>query len=262
MTNRVIISGSGAAAGVPVPVKGWGECNPYNAKNVRRRSGILVQMDNTNIQVDTSQDFRCQILDNAIKNLDAVLYTHAHADHISGIDDLRSFTKFNKKSLNIYATAEHIAEIKRRFGYVFTDVKMKEITQRPQLVENIVEYYVPLKVEKTEIIPIAFEEHSVPTCGYIFDGGKLVIIPDYRRIPERTLEYLQKIDVDVMIMPLTEIGEQAYHADININKKYIDIIRPQRVIFTHLSEYCDYDEVMKISPHNAVPAYDNMMIEL
>ena len=260
--DKVVILGSGAAPGVPVAAKGWGECNPHNPKNVRRRAGILVQIGGLNIQIDTSQDFRCQMIDNNIKELDAVLYTHAHADHISGIDDLRSFTKFNKKSLNIYATAEHIAEIKRRFGYVFVDVETREITQRPHLVENIEEYYVPFKVEKTEITPIAFEGHSVPTCGYVFDGGKLVIIPDYKEIPEQTLDYLQKIDVNVMIMPLTEIQEHAYHAGIEINKKYMDIIKPQRVYFTHMGEHCDYDEVMKISPDNAVPAYDNMIIEL
>lgn len=260
--NRVIILGSGAAAGVPVPVKGWGNCNPQNLKNVRRRAGILVQIGDVNIQIDTSQDFRCQMIDNSITNLDGVLYTHAHADHISGIDDLRSFTKYNKKSLNVYATAEHIAEIKKRFGYVFTDVKMQEITQRPQLVENIIEYYKPFSINRTDIMPIAFTGHSVPTCGYVFNSGKLAVIPDYREIPEQTLRYLQKIDVDVMIMPLTEIGEQAYHADMSINEKYIDIIKPRKVIFTHLSEYCDYDEVATISPNNAIPAYDNMIVEL
>ena len=260
--DKVVILGCGAAPGVPVAAKGWGECNPHNSKNVRRRAGILVQIGGLNIQIDTSQDFRCQMIDNNIKELDAVLYTHAHADHVSGVDDLRPFTQLSGRNLNAYATSEHLAEIKRRFGYVFTDVKLKEITQRPQVAENIIEYYKPFSVKGVEICPLLFLGHSVPTCGYVFDSGKLAIIPDYKEIPERTLEYLQKINVNVMIMPLTEIREQAYHAGMEINKKYIDIIKPQRVIFTHMGEHCDYDEVMKISPHNAVPAYDNMMIEL
>lgn len=262
MTDRVIISGSGSASGVPVTVRGWGECNPHNPKNNRRRTGILVQINGANIQIDTSQEFRCQMLDNNISELDAVLYTHAHADHISGVDDLRPFTQYSGRDLNVYATAERLAEIKKRFGYVFTDVKPEEITDRPQLAENVVEYYKPFKVEKTKIMPIAFEGHSVPTCGYVFNDGELAVVPDYKEIPEQTLEYLQKINVNVMIMPLTEIRELAYHAGMEINKKYIDIIKPQKVIFTHMDEHCDYDEVMRISPHNSVPAYDNMMIEL
>lgn len=90
----------------------------------------------------------------------------------------------------------------------------------------------------------------------------LAVASDNNEISEQTLEYLQKINVNVMIMPLTEIRELAYHAGMEINKKYIDIIKPQRVYFIHMGEHCDYDEVMKISPDKAVPAYDNMIIEL
>ena len=260
--DRVIILGSGAAPGVPVVAKGWGKCNPDNPKNTRRRAGLLVEIGNTKIQIDTSQDFRCQMIDNSITDLDAVLYTHAHADHISGIDDLRPITQLRGKGLNVYAAQEHLIEIKKRFGYVFTDVRPKEITQRPQLIENTIEYYKPFDINNVDVMPLAFTGHSVPTCGYVFDNGKLAVIPDYREMPSQTLEYLQKINVNVMIMPLTRIREQEYHAGIETDKKYIDIIKPRKVIFTHMSRYCDYDEVTNISPQGAYPAYDNMTVEL
>lgn len=260
--DRVIILGSGAAPGVPVVAKGWGECNPHNPKNIRRRAGILVEIGCTKIQIDTSQDFRCQMLDNDITKLDAVLYTHSHADHISGIDDIRPITQVSGNGLNAYAIQEHLCEIKKRFGYAFSDVKLKETTLRPQLVENIIEYGKIFKVNDVNVMPISLCGHSIPTCGYVFDNGKLAVIPDYREIPLQTLEYLQKIDVNVMIMPLTEIKEHMYHAGIETNKKYIDIIKPKKVIFTHMGEHCDYDEVMHISPQCAVPAYDNMIVEI
>lgn len=260
--DRVVILGSGSASGVPVVAKGWGKCNPHNPKNIRRRAGILVEIGGTKIQIDTSQDFRCQMLDNAITKLDAVLYTHSHADHISGIDDLRALTKYNDESINIYAIEDHINEIKKRFGYVFADVKLEEITERPKLVENIIEYGKTFKVNNVEIMPISLTGHSVPTSGYVFNKGKLVVIADYRQISEQSMEYLKRIDVNVMIMPLTQIGEQIYHENIDINKKYIDIIKPKKVIFTHMGEHCDYDEVMHISPQCAVPAYDNMIVEI
>ena len=260
--DRVVILGSGAASGVPVIAKGWCECNPQNPKNIRQRAGLLVEIGNTKIQIDTSQDFRCQMIDNSVTSLDGVLYTHAHADHISGIDDLRSITQVSGKGLNAYATQEHLTEIKKRFGYVFTDVKLKEITKRPKVVENIIEYYKPFVINGIDIMPILLTGHSVSTCGYVFNGGKLAVIPDYKEIPLQTLEYLRKINVNVMIMPLTEKREQEYHAGIETNKKYINIIKPRKVIFTHLSEHCDYDEVMSISPPEACPAYDNMIVEL
>lgn len=260
--DRVIILGSGSASGVPTISEGWGCCNPHNPRNIRRRSGIFVEIGMAKIQIDTSQDFRCQMIDNKISDIDGVLYTHAHADHISGIDDLRSITWFKHKSLDVYAIKEHLAEIKKRFSYVFADVKLEEITQRPQLIENIIEYYKSFNIKGVDIVPLAFTGHSVPTSGYVFNNGKLVVIPDYRELPAQTLEYLQKIHVDVMIMPLTDIREQAYHAGIETDRKYIDIIKPQKVIFTHLSKYCDYDEIIKLSQQGACPAFDNMVIEL
>ena len=270
--DRVIVLGSGAAPGMPIIAYGWGDCNPQNPKNRRGRAGVYFEFGGTKILIDTSADLRNQLINNDIKSVDGVLYTHAHADHIMGIDDLRALNykiydlfeneaNASSRALNIYSTQEHIEEIRHRFGYVFTDVPITETTQRPRLVSNIVEFLKPFHIGKIKITPLSFTGHPVPTTGYSFNDGQFVLIPDYKIIPPQTLEYLQKIDVNVLIMPLTNIEPTMYHAGIEDDMNYIRQIKPQRVIFTHLGPKCDYDEIMRLTPENMVPAYDGLEIE-
>lgn len=271
--NKVIILGSGAAAGVPTISDGWGQCNPQNPKNYRSRAGVYIEIDDNKFLIDTSADLRNQLIKNNIKHLDAVFYTHTHADHIMGIDDLRALNYHiyeisgmnkpkTKNLLNIYATADHIKEIRHRFDYVLADEKSPEITHRPQLVPNVVSYMEDLCIGKTHIMPLEFSGHPIPTTGYAFNQGELVIIPDYKSIPAQTLNYLQQINVNVLIMPLTSVDECLYHAGIKIDLHYIDIIQPQKVFFTHLGPSCDYDAVQEICADNMAPAFDDMLIEL
>ncbi len=271
--DKAVILGSGAAPGVPTISDGWGKCDAGNEKNRRSRAGVYVEIGNTKLLIDTSADLRNQLIANNIRLVDGVLYTHTHADHIMGIDDLRAMNyTINQlfggvknptgKFLNIYATATHMAEIRHRFGYVLADEKETEITHHPQLKPNIIEPFKPFCVGNIKILPLPFAGHPVPTTGYVFDEGKLVVVPDYKLMPPQTLEYLQKIDVNVLIMPLTDIKECIYHAGMDINLKYVDMIKPKKVIFTHLGPACDYETVLKMCPENVCPAYDNLMIEL
>lgn len=271
--DKVIILGSGAAPGVPTISDGWGKCDAKNSKNRRSRAGIYVEIGQDKILIDTSADLRNQLIENNIRKIDAVFYTHAHADHLMGIDDLRALNysvdelfgdekNVKGKTLNIYATDEHITEIRHRFGYVLVDEKSPEVTHRPQLKPNVVEYEKEILVGKTEIVPLGFTGHPVPTTGYVFDEGKLVVVPDYKFMPKQTLEYLQNIDVNVLIMPLTNIKECIYHAGMDIDLDYIKKIKPKRVFFTHLGPECDYETVLKMCPKGIEPAYDNLLIEL
>lgn len=270
--NRIIVLGSGAAPGTPIIAYGWGKCNPQNPKNRRGRAGVYVDFGSTKILIDTSADIRNQLIDNDIRQVDSVLYTHAHADHIMGIDDLRALTYhlelsddedcINKSILNIYAAQSHMEELRQRFGYVFADIPAKEATKRPHLVANVVEFFKSFCIKNIKITPLPFIGHSVPTTGYVFNDGMFVLIPDYKIIPPQTLEYLQKIDVNVLIIPLTNIETTMYHAGIKDDMDYIEKIRPNKVYFTHLGPECDYDEVMRLTPENMAPAYDGLEIEL
>ena len=271
--NKVIILGSGAAVGVPTISDGWGQCNPQNPKNRRSRAGIYIEINDNKFLIDTSAELRNQLLVNDIHHIDAVFYTHTHADHIMGIDDLRAMNYHiynisgmnkpkNAHLLDIYASETHLAEIRQRFNYVLADEKSTEITHRPQLMPKVIQYGKIIQINGTEIIPLEFSGHPIPTTGYVFNNGELVIIPDYKTIPQQTLEYLQKINVNVLIMPLTAVHECLYHAGMDINLHYIKLIMPKKVIFTHLGPECDYDAVKELCPADIEPAFDNMQIEL
>ena len=118
---KITILGSGSSGGVPLIGNYWGECDPKDKKNVRTRVSILISLDNgKNILIDTSPDLRMQALNNNIKNVDAVLWTHAHADHANGIDDLRQFLWTKKDALPVYASLSTIEALKNRFDYVFS----------------------------------------------------------------------------------------------------------------------------------------------
>src|SRR5579875_1882573 len=117
MSVRVTILGCGNSTGVPMSNGDWGKCDPSVPRNRRRRSSILLQRDDTTVLVDAGPDLRAQMLDAGVRKLDAVVFTHAHADHSQGIDDLRAFTTYGGEPLPIYAFPEILKEIQRRFGY-------------------------------------------------------------------------------------------------------------------------------------------------
>ena len=271
--TKVIILGSGAASGVPTISDGWGACDASESKNRRSRAGVYFEDGATHILIDSSADVREQLIANNIRRLNAVFYTHAHADHTMGIDDLRALNyhidditgmqkKVQGQALDIYAVKPHIAEIRRRFDYVLTDEKAREQTHRPQLCPHEIQFGQPIIIGSVKIMPLEFAGHTVVTTGYVFNDGQLVLIPDYKEIPAQTLAYLQKIDVNVLIMPLTAVEECRYHAGIDIDKHYIAQIRPQRTVLTHLGAKCDYQTVLQLCPPHVEPAFDNMALEL
>src|SRR5215471_6628272 len=123
MTAKVTILGCGGSGGVPLIGNNWGSCNPANPKNRRRRVSVLVQHQGANIVLDTSPDFRLQMLDASVGKLDAILYTHDHADHTQGIDDVRFMRSYDKGELiPAYGAAHTLKTLTERFPYVFNQV--------------------------------------------------------------------------------------------------------------------------------------------
>src|SRR5262249_27110791 len=116
---KVTILGCGGASGVPSINNGWGKCDPTNPRNRRRRASILVEEGGQTILIDTGPDLRAQLLDTGTRHIDSVLYTHAHADHLHGIDELRDVNRAMGGPIQVYAKADVLAEIKKRFGYAF-----------------------------------------------------------------------------------------------------------------------------------------------
>lgn len=139
--TKVTVLGAGAAPGVPSLSCGWGDCNPENAKNLRTRTSTYYNFNGTAILIDTSPDLRLQLIRHQIKRLDGVLYTHTHADHLHGIDDLREINRINNNSLNFYAKGDVVETICQRFPYLIASPGcVNNVMRQPSLISNEIEH--------------------------------------------------------------------------------------------------------------------------
>ena len=261
--SRVVILGAGAAPGVPSLSSGWGFCDPQNPRNIRRRTGTYYNFSGAEILVDTSPDLRLQLIDNQITRLDAVLYTHTHADHLHGIDDLREINRINACNLDFYATDVTLKEIRKRFGYLITSPKeVKDVIRSPSLVAHEIKCNREFSVNGVKIMPLKLCGHNVPSNGYLFNDGEAAHIADFKWLPPSTLKQLTQRRIKLLILPLTTPFGQKYHAGWDEILSYIEKINPEKVIINHMASECDYEAVRNAAPENVVPAYDNMKIEL
>ena len=257
---KIIITGAGAAPGVPCLSQGFGACNPNNPKNFRLRSGTYIELSGVKFLIDTSPDLRLQLLDYNIRALDAVFDTHAHADHLHGIDDLREINRINHGSLDVYGSDDTVRVIKQRFPYlVATPQKANNVSMQPSLVANVVNYYEPFYINNLKIVPIRLLGHAVPSTGYIFNDGEIVYVADYRKLEDKALEFIKK-DVELAIFPMTTTEGSEFHAGLNEILQDIKRLGCKKAIINHMAAECDYDVVKTITPENVEPAYDNMLI--
>lgn len=259
--NKIIILGSGAAPGVPSLSQGWGHCNPANAKNLRTRTTTYFNFNGAEILIDTSPDLRAQLLAGNIRNLDAVLYTHSHADHLHGIDDLREINRLKGQSLNIYAIEETMDDIKKRFSYLIVPPDcLQNVMKQPSLVANDLTHNQPIFIKGLKITPIKIIGHNASTTGYVFNDGEVVYIADFRAVDALGLQQI-KVRPKLLILPLTLPVGDKFHASIEEVLFYIEKINPEQAIINHMATECDYEAIKALLPAHAIPAYDNMVIE-
>ena len=257
MKYKFVLLGSGGAPGVPSLSNGWGNCNPDNPKNIRLRSSACLKYDGTTVLIDTSPDLRTQLLRADIRMADAVLYTHAHADHLHGIDDLREINRISGKSLDFYAAPETAKVIKERFPYL---ISAGYDCTHPNLTPHEVLCNQSFLIGKLKVTPIRLHGHNVPSVGYVFNDGEVVYLADYRHIDKSAFEHITR-PVKLMVAPLTTIEGTSYHASLPDVLADIAALQPERAVLGHMASECDYDEVMRLTPDNVEPGFDNMTIE-
>lgn len=258
----VTVMGSGAAPGVPSVACGWGNCNPNNPKNIRLRAGTFFEFDDTKILVDTSPDLRLHLLKYNIRKIDAVLLTHGHADHLHGIDDLREINRITRAPIDFYATGDTYDAAVSRFGYLFSAPGKKlEDTRLPMVVPHKEPFDVPFMVNNVKITPIKLEGHNVPSTGYIFNDGQVVMLSDFESINSEAMMKLQG-KIKLLILPLTTPQKVRFHADFDMIMEYIKFFAPEKAVLTHMAAECDYDEINKMTPDNVIVGYDGLKIDL
>lgn len=255
---KIQILGCGPSVGVPSVGGWWGNCNPDNPKNRRRRSSIFIQENNTDILIDTSPDLREQFIDANISHIDAVLYTHAHADHLHGIDELRVINNIMKSEIPIYGNQETIDEIKSRFGYVFGSIK-SEYFYKPVLIPNIIKHKESFKINDVEILPFN-QDHGFGGTTLGFRIHNFAYSTDVVKFEEDSFELLK--DLDVWIVDCLREKPHETHAHLDLALEWINRLKPKKTILVHLSQMLDYDELKSKLPSSVKPAYDGMIIDV
>lgn len=263
--GKIIFTGTGAAPGVPCLSKGWGDCNPNNEKNRRRRIGTYIEIGNQKFLIDTSPDLRAQLLDNNIKHVDAVLYTHAHADHIHGIDDLRELNRIVQKPLDIYGTKHTLDQIKNRFSYLIVDSSCKKdkCVYKASLIDHELDFNDSVYLGNVKVDVLELCGHLVPSNGYVFNDGEVVYVADCQEISQAGLKKI-KTKPKVLVLPLTTPNAgyaKISHMGLDKVLEYVNLIQPEKAILNHMASECDYDEISRLTPSNVLVAFDNMMIE-
>jgi phosphoribosyl 1,2-cyclic phosphate phosphodiesterase len=262
MTLKFTILGCGSSGGVPRPALGWGDCDPNNPKNRRRRTSLLVEQRApqtegiTRLLVDTSPDLREQLIDAGVDWLDGVLYTHEHADHTHGIDDLRALFIKWRRLVDVYFDVHTATVLRARFGYCFQSPPGSEYP--PILCEHFLSAGQPVTVEgkggAITALPVLQAHGDMPSLGFRF--GNVGYSCDLSDLPPASTAALTGLDV--WIVDALRYRPHPSHFSLADALRWIERLKPQRAILTNLHADLDYDVLRKELPSNIEPAYDGM----
>jgi len=264
MTLRFTILGCGSSTGVPRIDGNWGACDPADPKNKRRRCALLVERflaeNRTAVLVDTGPDLREQILDAQTTWLDGVLYTHDHADHTHGIDDLRILAYRGRRRIDLYFDPPTSEILRRRFDYCFTT---PEGSSYPPIVKgHLLEAgrAVAITGAGGDIAALPYRQlhGSIDSLGFRFGG--LAYSSDLHGLPDETLPLLENLDV--WILDALRYTPHPSHFSVEQALEWIAKVKPRRAILTHLHMDLDYATLRRELPDGVEPAYDGMQFEL
>jgi phosphoribosyl 1,2-cyclic phosphate phosphodiesterase len=254
---RFHILGCGGAAGVPMISKGWGLCDPNNPKNRRMRTSALLETPNGNILIDTGPDLRQQLINANVRQISAILYTHEHADHTHGIDDIREINRINKKPIQIYGNQETMDLLKQRFSYAFDDFANEEtVIFRPWLKQNVINEDDEINLCGLNIKAIGVNHGFLDALGFRFDD--FAYITDAVKIYENGFKNLYGLKT--LFLGCMTMQKHITHADLDLVLKWVEKLKPEMTYLTHMSAGMDYDKLCEILPDNIRPCYDGLVV--
>jgi phosphoribosyl 1,2-cyclic phosphate phosphodiesterase len=264
MTLTFTILGCASSAGVPRPALGWGVCDPTNPKNRRRRCSLLVQRRGpggvTRLLVDTSPDLREQLLDTEVDWLDAVLITHQHADHIHGVDDLRSVFIHGRRRLDMYLDEPTARMMHERFGYCFVSPPGSDYP--PILNEHRLVPGRRLNIEGAggtiPVLPLLQHHGDIDSLGFRF--GDVAYCCDLKDFAPASVEALYGLDV--LIIDALRYKQHPSHLSVAETLAWIERLRPRHAILTNLHSDLDYETLRGELPKGVEPAFDGLAFEV
>ena len=255
---KFIILGCGSSMGVPRPDGYFGNCDPKNKKNYRTRCSVLIKTDIENILIDTSPDLRQQLLNQKIKNIDKVLYSHMHADQTHGINDLRSFYINSGKQIDIFADIYTAKYLKDTFSYIFNSYS-KEYPATLKLNKLPKNIFVKNENKKILIKSVMVDHGKVKSNCFIIDK-KLAYISDVSKIYNKDFKYFKNLNY--LIVDCLWYKYHPSHFNLETSLSIIKKFNPKKAILTNLSPVLDYKVLKKKLPKNVDPAYDGLTLNL
>lgn len=253
---KISFLGTGTSQGVPVIACRCAVCQSLDKRDKRLRSSVLIACEGRNIIIDTGPDFRYQMLRQQVEQLDAVLMTHSHKDHIAGLDDVRAFNYAQQESISIYGNVETLSALEREFYYAFSAVKYPGV---PQLDLVEIEALKPFHLFEQEIIPFEVLHYKMPVLG--FRIGKFGYITDAKTVPPQSMEALKGVEV-LVVNALQEMPHIS-HFTLDEALAFIDIIQPREAYLTHISHrFGTHEYIQSKLPANVFVAYDQLEVEI
>jgi phosphoribosyl 1,2-cyclic phosphate phosphodiesterase len=257
---RFTILGCGSSGGVPRLGGHWGDCDPNNPKNVRRRCSLLVERisgeGTTTVLIDTTPDMRQQLLDANIGRLDGVVWTHSHADHVHGLDDLRMIVFNMRQRLPVWADGDTQNSLLSRFGYAFiqpADSPYPPILDMHTIKDNVV---ISGPGGNITLTPFKVNHGSIDSLG--FRIGDLAYLPDVAQIYDEAWDTLK--DLDCWILDTLRRTPHPTHSHLDQSLEWIERMAPRRAVLTNMHIDLDYQTLEDETPEHITPAFDGMTI--
>lgn len=265
MTLTFTILGCGSSMGVPRAALGWGACDPNNPKNRRRRCSLLVERSNgdtgcTSVLVDTSPDLREQLLEADVHALDAVMFTHAHADHTHGIDDLRPLFIQARRRVDVYLDDATGRTLEKKFGYCF---KAPPESEYPAILQSHrIKPGEPVTIDGAggpiTVVPVLQAHGDVHSLGFRFGG--LGYSCDISGLPEASVAAFSGLEV--WIVDALRYAPHPSHFSLDDALGWIERVKPRRAILTNLHADLDFEELKAKLPAHIEPAYDGLKMSV
>jgi len=253
---KITVLGCGPSTGVPMIGPDWGACDPGDPRNRRRRASILIESRGKTVLIDTSPDMREQLLDAEVGRIDAVILSHAHADHLHGIDDLRAVNRVMRQAIPLYASPATLTEIEQRFGYALEPVPADGMFFKPTVTPHIIDGR--FAAAGLPVTPFEQDHGYSKTLGFRIGG--FGYSTDVVELDDAAFAALAGIEL--WIVDCLRYEPHPTHSHVAKTLEWIERVKPRRAILTHLDRPLDYAELAAQLPPGVEPGYDGLVIEL